>query len=118
MIAIASTTYDPIGWRAFHSDRAANDESNRSGGRRVSRTATLDGGCAIYDTGYTDADRTLVVSVSRPTLQDMEFADHVCRNCPEIHVHSGDGCYLGVPERFAVGNGGLRITILITERLA
>jgi hypothetical protein len=117
MIAICSATYDTYGWRAFAGDPADNDAGNRSGARRVSRTATLDGGCVITDGGYTDSDRTLTVSESSPSLASLEFARHVCANCPLVWVCAPDGCYLGVPDRFAVSNGALKISILIQERL-
>ena len=117
MIAIASTTYDPAGWRVFPGDRVANDLDNRSGGRRVSRTATLDGGCAVYDTGYTDADRTITVSVPSPTADDLVFARRVCESFQTVRVFTAEGAFAGVPEDYRVSTGTLKIKILITGRL-
>lgn len=117
MIAIASATYDPIGWRVFHGDPVANDLGNRGGARRVSRTATLDGGCVVYDAGYTDSDRTITVTVPSTKMADLDFADHVCRNCPRVWIFTREGVFAGVPKRHAVTGGVLKITILVTDKL-
>lgn len=117
MIAIASTTYDPDGWRVFAISPAKNDLANRAGARRVSRTATLDGGCAVYDTGYTDADRDIKVSVPSPGAADLAFARHLCESCPEVWVYTPEGAFAGVPESYRVVSGELIITVLITDRL-
>jgi hypothetical protein len=117
MIALASVTYDPAGWRVFRDDPADNDLGNRTGGRRVSRTATLDGGCVVYDTGYTDADRSITVSVPGPSADDLSFARHVCESCQAVRVFTPEGVFAGVPESHRVSSGTLKITILITDRL-
>lgn len=117
MIGIASVSYDAVGWRVFHGDPVANDLGNRGGARRVSRTATLGGGCVVYDTCYTDSDRTITVTVPSPKTADLYFADHVCRNCPRVWIFTREGVFAGVPERHAVTGGVLKITILVTDRL-
>ena len=114
MIAVSTIHFDPQGTRIF---RHISDQENRTGSRRVARTATLDGGCTIYDTGYTDADRTVTVRERQPSDDAINFAARMCRSAPQVRVSMEDGCYLGVPRDFQVKRGVLELNILITERL-
>ncbi len=116
MIGISALHFDPLGSRIFR--QAENMLDNRSGNRRVSRTATLDGGCAIYDTGFTDSDRTLTAAQKHPMPADIDFAHHVVAHCPEVVVSAVDGCYIGVPRDYRIVNNELRLDILIKRRIS
>ena len=114
MIAVSTVHFDPQGSRVF---RHINDQENRSGSRRVSRTATLDGGCTIYDTGYTDSDRTVTIREHQPSEASIRFAHRICRSAPQVRVSMADGHYLGVPQDYRLRRGDLELNILIIERL-
>ena len=64
---ISTPTFDLNGSLAL---RLADGSDIKSGARRVSRNATLDGGAVITDGGYSDADRTLVIRYSEMTEAD------------------------------------------------
>lgn len=118
MIAIMSVTYDPDGYWIFRDAQPDNDQGNRSGSRRVSRVATLDGGCSVYDTGYSDSDRTITIHQPSPSRACLEFAAHITSNCPYVIVSTPEGAFRGVPDNYRVVNSELKIDILITERLS
>ena len=118
MIGISTLNFDPLGSRMFRGDRDLNEINNQASGRRVSRTATLDGGCEIYDTGFTDSDRTVTISQRKPTQEAISFARYICEHGPEVVVSMVDGCYLGVPRDYRVVRGELRLDILIKRRIS
>jgi hypothetical protein len=66
--------------------------------RRAVRMATLDGGSAIVDAGYSDSDRTVVVDVSTETEQTVESLRYVCQVYPLVLLFLPDGAYKAVPE--------------------
>lgn len=84
--------------------------------RRVSRVATLDGGAAINDFGYSDADRTLNIEWQATREQ----ADNIARMVKaygRLIVSFRDGCFLGAPENFSPSEKTVSLSILIERRL-
>lgn len=86
--------------------------------RRLTRTATLDGGVALDDVGYSDGDRTLDLSIigppesTRDALQALMEADGVQR------IATSDGVFEGGLERLTVKNGALTARFLVSEKLS
>ena len=74
MIGLSTITFDLDGARIFSGDRNA-ELKNRKGDRRISRTATLDGGVLIADLGFSDGDRTLSAIELDATQKTVDFAD-------------------------------------------
>ncbi|MDV7390554.1 hypothetical protein RZS08_04335, partial [Arthrospira platensis SPKY1] len=60
--------------------------------RRVSRVATLDGGVAVNNFGFTDADRTLRLHYRRSQRVD-EGLSRLCRLYAFVRVVMHDGVY-------------------------
>ena len=116
MIGIFTTVYDPQGFRYFQRSEllVASTIGNRSGKRRVSRTATLDGGCSVTDGGYCVADKTIKVECPNPALDIIGFMAYIVANYNTILVCTEDGAYLGSPSEFTVTDKGALLTILIT----
>ncbi len=117
MIAISSILFDPQATRVFRRSRLKNDLLNRMGTRRMSRMGTLDGGVMFYDSGYTDADRTITVYEHNPSLASMEFARYLVSSAGMLTVSAPDGFYIGAAKRFGVTAGELRIDIYVKERV-
>lgn len=94
------------------------DESRIGGfSRRISRTPTLDGGAAINDFGYSDADRTLDI---RWPVRSRAQADNIARlvkTYNRLIVSMPEGVFIGAPERFTPNNDELQLTILVEQRL-
>lgn len=117
MIGISTRTYDLLGSMIFPlSD--SDDMINGNGKRRCSRTATLDGGCVVYDTGYAEGDRTIKVREKDADKSLVDFAKYITQKYPTVIVTSRDGAYIGVPESYNVNNGTLEMDILIIEKIS
>lgn len=116
MIALSTEVQDIIGDRIF--PNADRDENlNESGNRRCTRTATLDGGCEVYDTGYSDSDRVIHVKDKNAAQALIDYAKYLVRNYSSIIVATKDGVFRGVPSEFDAENG-LSFKILVTERIS
>lgn len=89
----------------------------RSCSRRVSRTRTLDVGAAIYDGGFTDADRTIRVVVNDATSAQVDRAYELVSENTSVTVAQPDGCYSGVIQNQNYINGTLTLIILVSARL-
>lgn len=116
-IGIATTVYDASG--AWWIDAPGTDglEQSRTGARRVSRTATLDGGCVYYDTGFSAADRDIDVRIPDATPADIARAAYLVETYGEVTVSLDDGCYLCRPASYRVSGGVLSIRLMVTARI-
>ena len=111
LVSVSALEYDPSGSRLMRQDaRQALD--NNTGQRRVSRTATLDGGCVIYDTGYAPADRTIRISTG---LEHLEFLQRMVKLYSLVRVVTDEGHFIGAPQGWSVRDGKAQMTILVTE---
>ena len=86
--------------------------------RRVTRTATLDGGAFITDFGYTDSDRTMTFQIPALDRDGQIAVERMMRTYAEIGVSTYDGFYVGVMAGTQVRNGVLQVTVLVKERLS
>lgn len=114
MISITTPTYDLNGSLLLP---VVDNPGAESAGRRVSRTATLDGGASVTDGGFSDADRTIRVSVPSPSLEQLETARYLVKNYDTVQVSTRHGYYEAVPHRYAYDANTLSIVLLVTERL-
>ena len=85
--------------------------------RRVTRTATLDGGAVLSDLGATEADRTMEIVARRPTAEQVAEAERLARTYPTVVVSTPVGCYRGALEAVYAQAEELRLTVLVAERL-
>jgi hypothetical protein len=86
--------------------------------RRVTRTATLDGGAFITDFGYTDSDRTFTFQINKLDRVGIAAVERLMRTYAEIGVATFDGFYVGAMSGTQVRNGVLQVTVLVKERLS
>ena len=116
-IGIATLTYDPDGARIIN-QRPDTELSNNNGSRRVSRTATLDGGAAIVDGGYSAADRTYLVRTRDDSGDIATWAERIVKNYSNILLSTRLGLFRGVPKRWWVDGEHVNIEILIRSEIA
>ncbi|TYT73257.1 hypothetical protein [Desulfobotulus mexicanus] len=83
---------------------------NRSGSRRASRTATLDGGAVVYDTGYAAADRTINISTD---IRHLPWLTRMVRLYGEVRVSTEEGLFFGVPSAWQAKDDRAGMEILI-----
>lgn len=116
MISIASLQFDPDG--ALLIARPGPGTRATDASRRVTRTATLDGGVSISDTGYSAGDRTVKAEVINPTPHQVEIAARLVRLYPLVTVCLSDGAYQAVPSSYDLDAGKLSITLLLVEQIS
>jgi len=84
--------------------------------RRVNRVATLDGGAAFNDFGFSEGDRTIELRWL-PTDPDAEaVVSRLLRLHRWVYVSMPDGLWLAAPETYTPGATESRLVLLASER--
>lgn len=86
--------------------------------RRMSRTATLDGGCWITDQGATPSDETVTVSVTAPPSVLLARLRHIANTHATVIVTFQSGVYRAAIQRAQADASALRVTLLIISRIS
>jgi len=114
MISISAPTFDLDGSLLLRGS-ARSDLFSQS--RRVSRTATLDGGVYLDDMGFTHGDRTLRITVKADSLKTIDALAYLHRTYAQLMVATIEGVFLGAISQISVTNGDIIITYLVKEKL-
>jgi len=114
MLSITTSTYDYWGQVLFSEDPDSELKKNM---RRVSRKATLDGGCSITDQGFSHSDRTLTIRKTGISREDANTLWYLFQTYSLVQVSILDGCYLAAIEDVDIVEGNLRMKILIKYKL-
>lgn len=85
--------------------------------RRNNRIATLDGGAAIPDFGYSEADRTFDIRWIARSKSAVETVRRLAKSYSRLIVSTEEGCYLGAPGPFNLSNGEAQFQIMVEKRL-
>jgi hypothetical protein len=89
----------------------------RSRARRVTRTATLDGGAVINDGGLSEADRTMSLTLRTVTAEDAVALEQIAQYAPCL-LALDHGLYEGYVDAFAFnGPRAARISFLVSRRV-
>lgn len=113
MIILGATVFDLDGYIVIHDSEIDPNSGIDNGNRRVSRTATLDGGVGVVDTGFTHSDRTLDITLPDPSRELYDSIVHLAQLYPEIIISIDEGAFIGVIENYATINGKFEVTLLI-----
>ena len=116
MVGIASVIADIVGTHIFRAPGVG--DGARRGARRTTRTATLDGGVAVTDLGYSDGDRDIVVKDETAEQAVVDFVRHIVEDYALVTVSTEDGSYLAVPADHKYEEGVLTLKLLITEKIS
>lgn len=117
-IGISSTIFDTSGTLYVDGGELSASEAlkNNVRERRATRTATLDGGVSVYDTGYAAGDRDMEVRVPSPSREMIDFFFYMVETYNLIMVTTEDGAYYGVPQRaYLDADGAAVLNVSITE---
>ena len=117
-IGISATIFDTSGALYVDGSGLAASEAlkNNARERRATRTATLDGGVSVYDTGYSAGDRDMEVKVPAPSRELIDFFFYMVETYNLIMITTEDGAYYGVPQRAYLDNDGAAVlNVAITE---
>lgn len=83
-------------------DPGASDTRSRT--RRITRTATLDGGAVINDGGYSEADRTMTLAVRGLTQAQAAILEEIAAY-PECCLALDHGLYRGQVQNLKLTGG-------------
>jgi len=116
-IGLSVATADPVGARILYLD-AATRTSLDEGKRRVTRTATLDGGAVAYDAGFAVADQTWRITVRAASSTVSTFLAYLVKTYNLIRITTDQGVFSAVPSRWSTDNDRATLEALIMEQLA
>lgn len=94
------------------------DQTSGDVARRVSRVATLDGGAAFNDFGYSEADRTIELRWQPVGAVQEAAVARLLRLHRWIYVGMPAGLWLAAPDRFVPGAKESRLTLLVKEKVS
>jgi hypothetical protein len=113
MIILSAPTFDLDGTLPL----AATGSKLADRSRRVSRVATLDGGCEITDNGFADADRTIGLVHENPTADESESAAYLLETYSLLLIATSAGLFLAAPEALTDDGQTLEMRLLVKEKL-
>lgn len=108
-ISIASALFDPFGHLLIDIEPAGSNLDYLS--RRVSRSATLDGGAYIVDNGYTASDATFTIVFKPLSEADRATLERLTTLHSEIIIATDRGCFLGHIEAYREQPQSLRFLV-------
>lgn len=113
MIGIATLLYDTNGDLLFFESPESSLEDTVP---RVTRTATLDGGCVITHSGFSNSDRTFEIDAF---LEEPEVIKvrNIYENHSVVYIATVLGLFKGALSRFKNINGAVKLTVLVEEKI-
>lgn len=118
-IGVSVNIFDVNGARYFDGDKldTGKIQDNETRSRRMSRTPTLDGGVAVYDTGYSAGDRDIKICVPNASREIADFMAYLVETYNLITVTVGMEAFQGVPSSYSMNKGAAELIINITDDL-
>lgn len=113
-MGLAAKIYDPTGSlyiRGSQIDVGAIAR-NHARERRVTRTATLDGGVSVYDTGCSVADRELTIKIPVASAALAAFFVYMVETYDTIIVTTNEGAFEGTPIRVYLDEYGTAFLVI------
>ena len=113
-VTLASEVFDPLGFVVL----AIEPDSDLSTiSRRVTRTATLDGGATIEDLGYCAGDQTLNLQVRIRSPEEESRLLRLIRLYPILNLSTQYGAYRGVVDLYTPSPGKSTLRFLVQSQL-
>ena len=94
-----------------------NTAPPQEGSRRLSRTATLDGGAVITDGGVTDADRSMEFTTTQAPEDTRETLWVMFQSQDLVHLSCPEGVFAGYLQRVKITYSGVNIGFMVHEKL-
>jgi len=110
---ISFSTIGPGGFVSLDTNTAPP----RDGSRRISRTATLDGGAVITDGGVTDADRSFDFTAIQALEDTIETLWAMFQAEDLVHLSCPEGVFSGYLQRVKITASGVNISFMVYEKL-
>jgi len=112
-ITLSTPTFDLRGHVQLH---ALPDSDVGTVTRRVNRVATLDGGVAVNDQGFSDGDRTMTVRF-RPGPDTDADLRRMMRLYPVVHAAMPEGVFEAAISAYGPDRGGASLTLLVIKKI-
>lgn len=112
MIGLSTRLFNLAGFWVLHPKPRAQDYRKLE--RRVSRTATLDGGASVVDLGYSDADRTFRFDFDGIEADTVEQIATAVKLYSEFVLCSDEGAFFVTPQLFDYRGGVLTLVLLVS----
>lgn len=85
--------------------------------RRLTRTATLDGGAVVADGGFCQADRTITLAIRDLSAADADLLEEIAATDEQV-LSLPTGCYRGVVQGLTLNGGETAgLTFWVSARL-
>jgi len=111
MIGISTKLFDLDGVDVFF-DKDIKDLSNKVD-RRVSTTATLDGGSYVSDQGYSDSDKQLNFKILNISKVRYENLVRIAKLHSRVYVCMSEGAFECVIKQIYISNAEVSINIIV-----
>ena len=113
LATISTVTFDPEGYLEI----MARDDAPGEVRRRSNRVATLDGGAAVNDFGFSDADRVIVLRWAFSSKAMEATVNRLVQTYNRLRVSTVQGVFLTVPEVYAPGPEESTLRLLALSKL-
>jgi len=113
-VHLSTITFDPYG--ALHLDLMAGDDPHGESRRRMNRIATLDGGAAFNDFGYSNADMTITLRWKTMESDKEDAVRRLAELYAQIRVSTDRGVFLAGIERYIKTNAESQLSLLVAEK--
>lgn len=120
-IGISTQVFDLNGHRYFPGGDldGIGTAKNVAGSRRVSKTATLDGGVTIYDAGYAAGDRELQLKIKDVSATVRAFLEYIYKTYGLVTMTTEEAAFTVVPYDIKIENsGGLTMSFMVVSQLS
>ena len=94
-----------------------NTPPPREGSRRLSRTATLDGGAVITDGGVTDADRSFDFTAIQVPEEIRETLWAMFQSQDLVHLSCPEGVFSGYLQKVRITTSDVSLSFMVCEKL-
>ena len=111
---ISTLVFDPDGYIELMCGEDAPSDVRR----RVNRVATLDGGAAINDFGFSHADRTISLRWTVTQRATEAAVDRLVQTYSRLAVSTRAGVFLSAPEVFSPGPSESTLRLLVLAKLS
>lgn len=114
-VVLESDVYDPLGSLLLD---VKPDSEVGTISRRISRTATLDGGATLEDLGYCPADATINLQVRLRSIEQENTLLRLVKIYPLLILSTRYGAFLGAVDYCKPQAGGASIRFLVKKQLS
>lgn len=86
--------------------------------RRNTITATLDGGSALEDGGYTDSDRAVSLAIPRISLAQHTELERLLKTYSFVVLSFYEGAFTAAPQTYTISRGDATLSMRLVSRLS